>query len=206
MTDTIYLAQKSIEELGTIEPPFSAKDLAFVILAIINIIILYFNIEAIKKSPTDAVKVGRDLNTEQQKDNAKRYLFLTLFSLRGDPLNYEFVKGLNQIEIVFEDENKVLVAWKVLRDSLNSKLVNPDKTWALLRTNLLSDMAISLGYNQINQTDFLENYYPEGHHSQLQIESEFLADQHNYYKTASKLNQLLYDLNYSNPDENLDVS
>lgn len=206
MGDTIFVAQSSIEQIGKMNSGLLFKDWIFIFIAFINFIILVINIWVIRKSPIDAVKVGRDLNTEQQKDNAKRYLFLTLFSLRGDPLNYEFVKGLNQIEIVFEDENKVLVAWKVLRDSLNSQLVNPDKTWALLRTNLLSDMAISLGYNRINQTDFLENYYPEGHHSELQIQSQFLADQHNYYKTTSKLNQLLYDMNNPNPEQNLDVS
>ena len=96
--------------------------------------------------PMNAVRIGRRLNNEQQKDNAKRNLFLTLFSLRGSPVNYDFVKCLNQIDIVFEDCQPVLDSWHTYLTALGIK--DTENTWDLLRTNLLSAMAIHLGYTR----------------------------------------------------------
>lgn len=181
----------------------TAKDYFEIAFLFVNAFILCATVYAIRKSPADAIRIGRNLNIEQQKDNAKRNLFLTLFSLRGTPLHYDFVIGLNQIEIVFGGIPSVLNAWKELRTSLNSKeQSNSDYTWTLLRTNLLSSMAVSLGYSQILQTEMIQDYYPEGHDFQLRSDFEFRKDQHEYYKSATELNKLLLDLNRQNPQLN----
>lgn len=181
----------------------TAKDYFEIAFLFVNAFILCATVYAIRKSPADAIRIGRNLNIEQQKDNAKRNLFLTLFSLRGTPLHYDFVIGLNQIEIVFGGIPSVLNAWKELRTSLNSKeQSNSDYTWTLLRTNLLSSMAVSLKYSQILQTEMIQDYYPEGHDFQLRSDFEFRKDQHEYYKSATELNKLLLDLNRQNPQLN----
>ncbi|MGB4775588.1 MAG: DUF6680 family protein [Daejeonella sp.] len=199
MKDTIHVAQQSLQDFQNMSSSYSSKDCVFIIIAVVNIIILILSVYVVWKSPY-AVKIGRSLNNEQQKDNAKRNLFLTLFSLRGTPLHYDFVAGLNQIDIVFEDIPSVLNAWKDLRNSLNLKgQVNPDQNWTLLRTNLLSAMAVSLGYNKIQQTDMISDYYPEGHEFQLQTDLEFRRDRHEYYKSANVLNKLLLEHYSQNP-------
>ena len=48
---------------------------------VLSALILFATVYYIKTGPTNAVQVGRRLNNEQQKDNAKRNLFLTLFAL-----------------------------------------------------------------------------------------------------------------------------
>jgi hypothetical protein len=90
------------------------KDILEIIYWWISLGILFATVYYIATGPRNAaenaVRIGRTLNNEQQKDNAKRNLFLTLFSLRGSPVHYDFVKCLNQIDIVFEDVPEVLTA------------------------------------------------------------------------------------------------
>jgi hypothetical protein len=145
-------------------------------------------------SPVDAVKIGRKLNNEQQKDTAKRSLFLTLFSLRGSPVHYDFVTGLNRIDIVFEDTPTVLNAWRTYYDSLQIKdQANAAENWRLQRTELLSEMALALGYSAIRQTDMIRNYYPEGHENRefqlVDIEQSKLA----FYKANAALCQRMME-------------
>ena len=150
--------------------------------------ILICTIYFIAKSPTDAVKIGRQLNSEQQKDNAKRNLFLTLFALRGSPVHYDFVRGLNQIDIVFEDNPEVLNTWHIYYNSLNVKnQVDEDKVWELQRTNLLSEMAVCLGYEKIKQTEMQQHYTPVGHNNQQKQEKDMWDSQLTFYKANAAM-------------------
>lgn len=131
---------------------------------LISLGVLIATVYYIATGPVNAVKVGRQLNNEQQKDNAKRNLFLTLFSLRGSPVHYDFVTGLNQIDVVFEDTPVVLDAWhNYLRDLNNKGLADAERIWEIRRIEILSRMAVSLGYGSLNQTDIMQHYYPQGH-------------------------------------------
>lgn len=180
----------------------TTKDYFEIIFGFTNIGILcvtaYFIYRSIY-SPVDAVNVGRQLNNEQKKDDAKRNLFLTLFALRGSPVHYDFVRALNQIEIVFEDTPTVLDAWRTHYDSLQIKgQVNENQIWDIQRTNLLSAMAVSLGYNRIRQTDMLQNYYPEGHVNQMNEDVQFRQAALTFYKSSAALSHLLIQ-NYETP-------
>ncbi len=77
----------------------TTKDYFEITYWLISLGILGFTIYWIAVSPIKAVQIGRQLDNEQNKHNAKLDLFLTLFSLRGNPTSYEFVNGLNQIDI-----------------------------------------------------------------------------------------------------------
>ena len=163
------------------------KEVFEIILGCVNTLILcitgYFVYRSIY-SPVDSVKVGRKLNTEQQKDDAKRNLFLLLFSLRVNPVHYDFVRGLNQIDIVFSDTPSVLNEWHIHYNSLNTmNQVNEDILWERQRVNLLSAMAESLGYPHIRQTELLQHYTPVGHSNLMKEEFEFRQAQLTYYKS-----------------------
>jgi hypothetical protein len=177
-------------------------DIVFgIINSAILIVTAYFIYRSIY-SPVDAVKVGRKLNNEEQKDNEKRTLFLTLFALRGNPLHYDFVKRLNEIDIVFEDTETVLTAWHNLYDSLQIKeQVNVQKNWELLRIELLSAMAVSLGYSRIRQTDMIREYYPEGHGTQLEKDMDVQKDWALYLKVNIAMNQMLIERMNNQPGE-----
>jgi hypothetical protein len=159
-----------------------------IISTCISILILIATVYYIAHAPVNAVRIGRELNTEEQKDNAKRSLFLTLFSLRANPVHYDYVTGLNQIDVVFEDTPSVLTAWHIHYDSLNiDNQVDENKIWELQRTNLLSAMAQSLGYNQIRQTDMQQHYTPIGHGNLRKMEWEFRDAQMTYYKVNAAM-------------------
>ena len=155
---------------------------------ILNSLILCATVYYIAHSPVNAVRIGRTLNDEEQKDNAKRSLFLRLFSLRGNPVHYDFVRGLNQIDIVFADSPDVLAQWHIHYDSLHlENLVDEKTVWQLQRTNLLSAMAESLGYNKIRQTDMIKNYTPVGHENQNKMEWEFREAELTFYKANAAM-------------------
>lgn len=177
---------------------------------IISLVILGYTVYWICRSPIKAVQIGRDLDNEQIKNNAKRDLFLLLFSLRGNPTNYDFVNGLNQIEIVFQDNQNVLNSWDKLYNSLN-RSEQPDdniiKEWELLRTDLLSEMAQSLGYNKLKQTTIQRSYYPQAHVNQS---DESLISQRaarEYFETGAQMHKIFieqYEVIKNIPKENED--
>ena len=174
---------------GTI---MNTKDMIEVGYWFISLVILGVTVYWIKISPIKAVETGRKLDNEQNKYNAKRDLFLTLFSLRGNPTSYDFVNGLNQIDIVFEDVPKVMEAWNKLYDSLGQKdLVDSYRTWEILRTNLLSEMAQSLGYNKLQQTDIQKNYSPVAHSKDADDYFAQKKAQREFFETATEMNRLV---------------
>ena len=71
----------------------------------------------------------------------------------------EKVDALNLIDVVFQDDKKVRQAWKDYHNSLNS--LSPDfpnnNSFAL---DLLSEMALSLGYKELKQTEIDRFYEP----------------------------------------------
>lgn len=175
-----------------------------IIFGVANILILsitgYFMWRSLH-SPVDAVKIGRQLNQEEQKDNAKRNLFLILFSLRGSPVHHDFVRGLNQIEVVFEDVPEVIRAWRVHFASLgNKEQANKERNWEIERAALLSAMAVHLGYSNIPHGELLRDYYPEGHDYQAKDDFETKQDWKIYLKTNIAMNQMLID-RMENPPE-----
>lgn len=153
-------------------------------------IILIATIYFINKSAINAVKTGRRLDNESQKDATKRDLFLMLFSYRGVPTHEDFVNGLNQIDVVFQDTETVLKAWHELYDALYAQnRTDLLKHWELLRVDLLSAMAVSLGYNKLNQTVIQRVYIPQYHihveNTQTELDEAELA----YYKSGIAMNQ-----------------
>ena len=164
------------------------KDWVLIILGVLNTLTLIATIYVINKSPSDAVKIGRELNEAKQKDDAKRDLFYELFSYRGSPVHYHFVDALNRIDIIFADVPKVLAAWHKYYDSLHqNNQTDPDTEWRHSRNDLLSIISQHLGYKDLKQYDFEKHYYPKGHEWQQKNQEVFYQEQLNYYKNHNKV-------------------
>ncbi|HMG66462.1 MAG TPA: DUF6680 family protein [Chitinophagaceae bacterium] len=157
--------------------------------------ILIATIYYIATAPIRAVRIGRELNDEQNKSEEKLDLFLTLFALRGSPIHFDFVNALNQIDVVFQDTPSVLVAWHNYYDALHQKnVVNQEEGWTLLRVELLSQMAISLGYGELKQVDIQKYYIPEGHQNQFLYDLDFKDAALKYFQRGSEA----YDMMIAN--------
>ena len=173
---------------------------------VISLLILIATILAIYYSPIKATKIGRELNEQQSHLTAKMQLFLELFALRGEPVSYRFVEGLNKIKIVFNDDEKVLMAWKNYFNALCK--INTDTITSVeiesLKTTLLFEMANGLGYKNLQQLDILNDYYkPIAHGDFVNSEIEMKRVQYDFFTKSSALNDILVEI-YKQQLENID--
>lgn len=173
-------------------------DCVEITFSIVNIVVLCATIYVIRKSPIDAVTIGRELNETNRKEDAKRDLLFALFSYRGNPTHQVFVDNLNRIELVFHDAPKVIEAWHSLYRSLGTKnQVDELKVWTRLRTELLSEMALHLKYPNLSNLDLMEYYSPEGHVQRDQFQVQFWFEQKRYYENSNKMIEALLKKNDS---------
>lgn len=168
---------------------YSIKDIFQIIYWFISLLILVITVYWIYKAPIKAIETGRKLDEEQNKRDAQENLFLSLYSLRGDPTHPSFVLGLNQIEIIYQDNKKVLDIWYKLFDSLHSK--DKIEDWDILTTELLSEMSVSLGYKELKAANILRNYYIPKDHEDKKVNQVYqLMAQYDFLRSSHELNNL----------------
>ena len=101
------------------------------------------------------------------KKDAQLRVFLTLMADRkSTPITKEWVDALNTIDVVFQENKKVRHAWREYLDSLNEKSPHFDSSNSF-RLDLLSEMAVSLGYKNLKQTEIDRFYSPKYFGSQM---------------------------------------
>jgi hypothetical protein len=177
------------------------KDWFTFLTFVISTLILIITAVAVWKAPIKAVEIGRKLSDSQNKYDEKMRLFLTLFSLRGMPLNYEFVLGLNQIEIVFQESRDVIDAWRSLHFELLKEATDTQiKVWEQHRASLLSKMALDLGYKGLHETEILKHYYPIGFDHRQQEDSRMRKAQLDYYEKGAGFYDFLIEQNRFSKD------
>lgn len=121
---------------------------------------------------------GNAYQKREAKIRAKRELFFTLMRNRKSfNMTKEKVDAFNLIDVVFQDEKKVRQAWKDYLDSLNALSPNHNNNNSYL-LDLLSEMAISLGYKELKQTEIDRFYEPQANvdlgNNQQRLISELL--------------------------------
>lgn len=120
---------------------------------------------------------GVKYQDRKAKNDAKRKLFFTLMANRK--LTYipkEKVDALNLIDVVFQDDKKVRLAWKEYLASLNPN--SPDfANNNSLALDLLSEMAISLGYKELKQTEIDRSYEPVQFLNESELNSKLIREQ-----------------------------
>jgi hypothetical protein len=115
--------------------------------------------------PILAVLVTRHIDGKRQIRERRLEIFRSLMATRRAPLAADKVKALNMVEVDFYGNSKVLVAHKDVMAHINTTQGDVPQ-WndrhRKLMTKLLSEMAISLGY-ELQQLDVLDGgYYPQG--------------------------------------------
>lgn len=130
---------------------------------------------ALISGPILAIQVQKFIERRSEKRVRKMQIFSTLMARRATPLAPLHVEALNRIDIDFYDDKKVKEVWKVLLDNFGHYPTDPkstdfaiqlsactDKSKDLL-TELLYEMACSLGYNYDKIHLKRDTYYPKGH-------------------------------------------
>ncbi|MEW6112252.1 MAG: DUF6680 family protein [Thermodesulfobacteriota bacterium] len=124
-------------------------------------------IVAMVSGPVVAVLISTGMSiwyqNRKQKLDAKESLFQTLMMYRKTRLAaYAQVNALNLIDVVFADKPEVVRLWH----SYYTAICQPQVNWTAANhdyLDLLSEMAKSLGYKSLSQTDIDKCYVPQGH-------------------------------------------
>lgn len=141
-----------------------------------NLLLSVVQIAAVSIIPIFIWVLGNHYQDRKAKNDAKLNVFLTLMANRKTtPITKEWVDSLNVIDVVFQDDKKVREAWKAYHDSLNNKSPHfaSNNSYML---DLLSEMALSLGYKDLKQTEIDSFYSPQQFVDQNQMHNELMTE------------------------------
>ncbi len=141
-----------------------------------QIILSICQIIAVAAIPLIIWLVGNQQMRRKEKIEAKRELFFTLMKQRKTFfVSSERADALNLIDVVFQDDSKVREAWKNYLSSLNPNSAEFQNNNAYL-LDLLSEMAQSLGYKSLKQTEIDRFYEPQAAIEEKNIERQALTE------------------------------
>jgi len=132
-------------------------------------------ISAVVIGPIAAVQIQKWLESKKEKKAGKLHVFKVLMATRAMPVSPGHVEALNMIDIEFYDIKKVKESWKLLLDSFANypqgtsshdyltRLNSCSERSKDLLTDLLYEMAKSLGYDFDKVHLKREVYFPQGH-------------------------------------------
>ena len=145
----------------------------------------WLTIIAIIIAPIAAVQVQKFLDIRRERRARKMQVFKTLMTTRATPLSPYHVESLNMIDIEFYDNKKITEAWKLLLDNFENypkdtqdpnyqtKLNSCSEKSKELLTNLLYEVAVSLGYSFDKVHLMRGAYIPKGH-ADIELDQEFI--------------------------------
>lgn len=142
-----------------------------------NLILSIVQVISVAIIPIIVWFIGVKYQDRKTKKDAQLELFLTLMANRQkNPISQEWVDALNSIDVVFQENQKVRLAWRDYLDSLNQKSAHFDNQNSY-KLDLLSEMAEALGYKQLKQTEIDRFYSPMYFNSQLSRQDILLNEQ-----------------------------
>lgn len=145
---------------------------------------------------------GISYQNRKTKRDAKLKLFLTLIANRQfNPPTREYVEALNQIDIVFQNNDKVRRAWRSFLDSLDARSQHFSNN-SLFQLDLLSEMAEDLGYKHLRQTDLTRYYFPECFQAEKDLYNNLSAELLRVLKNSESFS---YPFSSLNSDEGKEV-
>lgn len=141
-----------------------------------SIILSIVQIASVAIVPIIVWYIGIKYQDRKSKKEAQLRLFLVLMANRQkSPVSLEWVDALNTIDVVFQDNKRVRLAWKDYLDSLNQKSAHFDNQNSY-KLDLLSEMAEALGYKQLKQTE-IDRFYSPMYFSSQQSRQEILYNE-----------------------------
>jgi hypothetical protein len=123
----------------------------------------WITVTALIIGPVAAVMITLWYQNRSEKQAAKQRLFSVLMANRlPNPPTNDWVNGLNLVDVVFQNDRAVVEKWHELYDAMNHPpaQINWQRT-GHLRIELLSEMAVALGYSRLSQTDIDRFYSPQ---------------------------------------------
>lgn len=129
----------------------------------------WLTVLAILIGPIAAVQVQKWIELIRTKNANKLSIFKTLMATRTARISFEHVRALNMIDLDFYGDTKIIEAWKIYRDHLNSISENP-KAWISHAEDLLTDLLYVMAENlkyYFDKVDLKKGIYAPIVHSEL---------------------------------------
>jgi hypothetical protein len=128
----------------------------------------WINVAAILLSPAFAVTITLWYQRRADKRNVKEDIFFILMENRSSlHIAQETVQALNSIDFAFQDDQRVINIWSAYYDSLSPVNHDPIKSNRLY-IELLSIIALHLGYKKLTQMQIDKFYTPQMHIDQVE--------------------------------------
>ena len=162
-----------------------------------NLLLSIVQIVAVSIIPLIVWVLGNHYQDRKAKNVAKLKVFLTLMANRKSAsITKEWADSLNVIDVVFQDDRKVREAWKAYHDSLNNKSPHfaSNNSYML---DLLSEMALSLGYKDLKQTEIDSFYNPQQFVDQNQMHNELMTENLRILRHSKNLAEPYTDEEYN---------
>lgn len=145
--------------------------------------------------PIIAVVITILYQNRAAKQEAKMQIFMDLVSFRHhNPAPWQFVVALNRIDVVFHKEEEVCRLWHKYYDLTRlESSPSVSEQMAETRTELISAIAKSLGYKNIDQI-YLNRYYQtvgsyEDYLGDVQLKQAAMG----YFQTGNEMNKRVID-------------
>ena len=133
------------------------------------------SIIAILVGPVTAVCITLWWQRRKEKRDRQFQLFATLMANRRAALpSYEWANSLNLIDVVFADYPKIVALWHECYLLLQNQ--EPTQASGHKYLELLSEMARTLGFQRLQQTDIDKYYSPRVHGELLVAQAETQAE------------------------------
>ncbi len=141
---------------------------------IVNVV----TILALLGGPIIAVQITLWSQKRAAKRTAKERVFLELMAHRKIvPPPQGWADSLNIIDVIYDDEPKVLECWRQCYNWLSDpNQVLPSQNWDHLYLDLLSEMAECLRYKHLKQTTIDKFYLPQVHGNFRELQSSLLLE------------------------------
>ena len=158
-----------------------------------NLVLTIAQVLAVAVVPIIVWFIGIKYQDRKAKKNAQMNVFLTLMANRkAIPISKEWVDSLNIIDVVFQDNKKVRQAWKEYFDSLNNKSPHFETNNSYM-LDLLSEMALSLGYKDLKQTEIDAFYNPQLFLNQSNLQNQILNENLRVLRHSKSFSESLSD-------------
>ena len=127
-------------------------------------------------TPLAAIAISVWYQNRKQKREEKYKLFSSaMIHKKAFPPTVEWVNALNLIDVVFQDNPKIIQAWHKLYEYVYVRPMDM-KLFEQKTLDLPSEMAKELGYPNLKQTDIDKFYNPEAHGNQAARVSEMQTE------------------------------
>lgn len=168
-----------------------------------NLILAIAQVVAVAVVPIIVWFFGIKYQDRKAKKDAQLRVFLTLMANRkANPITRDWVNSLNIIDVVFQENKRVRQAWKEYYDSLNNKSPHFETNNSYM-LDLLSEMALSLDYKDLKQTEIDAFYNPQLFLNQNELQNQLISENLRVLKHSKNLSEPFTDDEYNQlyPDE-----